>query len=292
MSSIKGYFLGTRVTFRPFSSRDEPGPDCRTLCSSTLHTTTTMADQMDDANVIAITKPYSNDTCNPPSPGFEPSFPLSDLYYHPTAHWHVFGWIISGALVILIWILAIRAIVKHLWSYTDPDIQRHKVRIPCYPPVFAACTWLSYWKYNYRNTIMFFAILFAYFAIFNLLVLLQVYLQPYREENEGVKQPFSLKLFYILPLNIKSKWGMHYRVIHDVCMFQFPIWNVLNTLISIITQVRGVYCAESMTFKGFHVYSMILNFCSVNLILAALSIYHSAFHLEWQRAHVNATAML
>ncbi|RUP46651.1 hypothetical protein BC936DRAFT_146682 [Jimgerdemannia flammicorona] len=185
-----------------------------------------MADQMGDATVIAVTKPYTNNTCNPPSAGFEPSFPLSDLFRHPTAHWHIFGWIISGAIVILIWILAIRAIIKHLWNYTDPDIQRHKVRILSYPPVFAACTWLSYWKYHYQTTIMFFAAVFASFAVFNLFVLLQTYLQPYREENEGVKQPASSKLFGFFPINIKSKWGMHYRVITDVCVFQFPIWWV------------------------------------------------------------------
>lgn len=171
-----------------------------------------------------LTNPPTNNTCNPPSAGFEPAFPLSDLIIQPTSHWHVYGWLVSGAIVLVVWGFTIHTIAKHLWYYVDAETQRHKVRVLLYPPVFATCAWLSYYKYHYQTTIMFFAALFASFAVYNLYILLQSYLQEFRDKNDGVKQPSVFKMFGYIPVNIRSKWGLHFRVITDVCVFQFPIW--------------------------------------------------------------------
>lgn len=71
---------------------------------------------------------------------------------------------------------------------SEPEIQRHKVRVLLYPPVYSTLAWFSYLRYDYSTTIMFFAALFESLAVYNLYTCLQAYLQPYREENEGVKE--------------------------------------------------------------------------------------------------------
>jgi hypothetical protein len=80
--------------------------------------------------------------------------------------------------------------------FSNPEIQRHKLRVILFPPVFATLAWFAYLRYDYSTTIMFFAECFEAFAVYNLYTCLQAYLQPFREEAAGIKEPKDTKIMF------------------------------------------------------------------------------------------------
>ncbi|KAI7864945.1 organic solute transporter Ostalpha-domain-containing protein, partial [Spinellus fusiger] len=174
---------------------------------------------------------------------------------------------------------------------SDPNVQRHKLRVLLYPPFYATLAWLSYLRYDYSTTITFFATLFEAFAVFNLYVGIQAYLAPFREEAALTKVPIDAKVMFLFNIHIKSKFGLHYRVITDMLVFQYPLWAMVDALISIISSVKGYYCPESYNLHGAHVYLVIVNFASLSLILTALFTYLAVFDEEWKRGKIKAHGM-
>ncbi|KAI8376087.1 organic solute transporter Ostalpha-domain-containing protein [Radiomyces spectabilis] len=221
----------------------------------------------------------------------QPGFHFKDLLSHPSQNWHVLGWLACLVLLLITWIVALYIVWKHLRNYYDPEIQRHKLRVLLYPPVYATLAWFSYLRYDYSTTIMFFATLFEAFAVYNLYACLQAYLKPFREEAGTIKEGVTTKVFMLFKVNLKSKWGMHYRIITDILVFQYPIWSIIDALVSVIASVKGYYCGESYNFHGAHVYLVIINFISLSIILSALFTYLAIFHEEWQRGHIKAHGM-
>ncbi|CAO3594255.1 unnamed protein product [Absidia cylindrospora] len=189
--------------------------------------------------------------------------------------------------LVIMWIISITTVCKHLRNYYEPEIQRHKVRVLLYPPFYATLAWVSYLRYDYSTTIMFFAALVEAFAVTNLYLCLQAYLQPYRDEYEGVKEEARPTVMPYIKVHVPSRWGMHYRIITDILVYQFPLWSVLDAFISIFAELKGHYCADSFSFSGAHVYLTIINFVSLSIIISALFTYLAVYKQEWKRAQAR-----
>ncbi|EIE80869.1 hypothetical protein RO3G_05574 [Rhizopus delemar RA 99-880] len=197
--------------------------------------------------------------------GFNPEFDLKQLVLNPNSNYHVWGWLASGFLVLVTVTIASHTINEHLHHYCTPEIQRHKVRVVAYPAAYAVLAWLSYLKYDYET--------------------------PYREKNAGLKEEVTTKVFGLYRFNLKSKWGLHFRVIVDILVLQFPIWNIIAAFISIITQIKGIYCDGQFSPKGAYVYLAIIQFSSLSIILMALFTYLSVFDKEWKDGNIRAHGM-
>ncbi|CDH50651.1 hypothetical protein RO3G_05574 [Lichtheimia corymbifera JMRC:FSU:9682] len=223
--------------------------------------------------------------------GFNPDFDLKQLVLDPNSNMHIWGWLISGFLTLVTVTITAHTVKQHLGHYYTPDIQRYKVRVLAYPAIYAALAWFSYLRYKYETVIMFFAKLFESFAVYSLYMLLQSYLQPYRQKNEGQKIAVTTKVLGLVKITLKSKWGLHFRVITDICVLQFPIWNIIQSLVSIITQVKGVYCDGQFALNGAYTYLVIINFASLSLILAVLFTYLAVYNDEWKHGRIRAHGM-
>ncbi|KAG1138356.1 hypothetical protein G6F37_008791 [Rhizopus arrhizus] len=197
--------------------------------------------------------------------GFNPEFDLKQLVLNPNSNYHVWGWLASGFLVLVTVTIASHTINEHLHHYCTPEIQRHKVRVVAYPAAYAVLAWLSYLKYDYET--------------------------PYREKNAGLKEEVTTKVFGLYRFNLKSKWGLHFRVIVDILVLQFPIWNIIAAFISIITQIKGIYCDGQFSPNGAYVYLAIIQFSSLSIILMALFTYLSVFDKEWKDGNIRAHGM-
>ncbi|KAI9468913.1 MAG: organic solute transporter Ostalpha-domain-containing protein [Benjaminiella poitrasii] len=204
---------------------------------------------------------------------------------------HIWGWLASGFLVLCTVTIASHTINEHLHHYYTPSIQRHKVRVIAYPAAYSVLAWLSYLKYDYETVILFFARLFESFAVYNLYMCLQAYLDPFRQRNEGVKESIETKVLGIYNFQLKSKWGLHYRVITEILVLQFPIWNILSALISIFTQIKGIYCDGQFSPHGAYVYLATIQFISLSIILMALFTYLSVYNSEWKEGRIRAHGM-
>ncbi|KAI9366406.1 organic solute transporter Ostalpha-domain-containing protein [Pilaira anomala] len=223
--------------------------------------------------------------------GFNPEFDLKQLVSDPTNSMHIWGWLVSGFLVLVTITISSHTINEHLQHYCTPNIQRHKVRVVAYPAAYAILAWLSYLKYNYETVLLFFARLFESFAVYNLFMCLQAYLEPFRIRNEGRKEEITTKVLGIYNFKLKSKWGLHFRVITDILVLQFPIWNILSALISIFAQIKGVYCDGQFSPQGAYIYLATIQFISLSIILMALFTYLSVFSEEWKEGNIRAHGM-
>ncbi|KAI9312078.1 organic solute transporter Ostalpha-domain-containing protein [Dichotomocladium elegans] len=209
--------------------------------------------------------------------GFNPDFDLKQLVLDPQSNMHIWGWLVSGFLTLVTATLTAHTIKQHLGHYYTPEIQRYKVRVLAYPAVYAILAWFSYLIYRYETVIMFFAKLFESFAVYSLYMLLQSYIRPYRKKNEGQKIAITTKVLGLVNVTLNSKWGLHFRVITDILVLQFP--------------VKGVYCAGQFDPKGAYVYLVIINFASLSLILCVLFTYLAIFNDEWNDGRIRAHGM-
>ncbi|KAI9487330.1 MAG: organic solute transporter Ostalpha-domain-containing protein [Benjaminiella poitrasii] len=210
---------------------------------------------------------------------------------YPSENWHVIGWLVCLGLLAITWIVSIVTVTKHLRNYYEPKLQRHKLRVLLFPPVFSTLAWFSYLRYDYSTTIMFFATLFEAFAVYNLYTSLQAYLEPFRVEAGNIKESRDTNIMFIIKYRLNSMWGMHYRIITDILVLQYPVWSLIDSFISIFAELRGRYCDGSYSFKGAYVYLTIINFASLSVILTALFTYLDVFHREWKRGRVPAHGM-
>ncbi|KAI8887409.1 hypothetical protein K501DRAFT_242567 [Backusella circina FSU 941] len=235
------------------------------------------------------------ETC-PTPPGlktglFQAGLDWAAVKAYPLQNWHVIGWLVCLLLLVITWIVAIITVTKHLRNYYHPELQRHKLRVLLFPPVYATLAWFAYLRYDYSTTIMFFATLFEAFAVYNLYTCLQAYLEPFRREAGDVKEAKDTKIMFMFKCHLPSKWGMHYRIITDMLVFQYPIWTILDSFISIFASLKGRYCEGAYSFQGAYVYLTIINFCSLSVILTALFTYLDVFHNEWTKGRVRAHGM-
>ncbi|CAO3677157.1 unnamed protein product [Rhizopus stolonifer] len=138
---------------------------------------------------------------------------------------------------------------------------------------------------------MFFATCFEAFAVFNLYACLQSYLKPFRKEYDGVKESKDTKLLFVKKFHLNSKWGMHYRIITDILVLQYPMWSLIDAFVSIFTELKGVYCEGVYSFKGAYVYLTIIDFVSLSIILGALFTYLDIYNEEWKRGLIRAHGM-
>ncbi|KAI8884850.1 hypothetical protein K501DRAFT_332401 [Backusella circina FSU 941] len=220
--------------------------------------------------------------------GFNPGLDWASVKENPSDNWHVIGWMTCLALLVATWIITIINIRAHVRNYYKPEIQRHKLRVILFPAFYSTLSWLSYLSFKYATTIMLFATLFEAFAVFNLYSCLEAYLQPFRDQAPEAKEPCDTKIMFMFKCHIKSKWGMHYRILNDILVFQFPIWTVIKSFIAIATSLHGRYCSGVYSFAGSYVYLVIINFFSLSIILTALFTYLDVYHHEFTEAKVPA----
>ncbi|CEP17278.1 hypothetical protein [Parasitella parasitica] len=205
-----------------------------------------------------MSTPATEETCPTPPGlssfgGFDPGLDWASVKANPTENWHVIGWMLQST--------------------------------------YGITTWFSYLRYDYSTTIMFFATVFEAFAVFNLYTSLQAYLDPFRKEAGALKEEKDTKILFVKKLHLKSMWGMHYRTITDILVFQYPVWSLIDSFMSIFAQLKGRYCEGVYSFKGAYVYLTIINFFSLSVILTALFTYLDVYHREWKRGNVPAHGM-
>lgn len=67
--------------------------------------------------------------------------------------------------------------------------------------------------------------------------------------------------------------------------------NIISALISIFTQIKGVYCDGQFSLHGAYLYLTVIQFISLSIILCALFTYLSIFNNEWKDGNIRAHGM-
>lgn len=75
-------------------------------------------------------------------------------------------------------------------------------------------------------------------------------------------------------------------------LIEFHVYrNIISALISIFTQIKGVYCDGQFSPHGAYVYLATIQFISLSIILMALFTYLSVYNSEWKEGNIRAHGM-
>ncbi|KAI8322012.1 DUF300-domain-containing protein, partial [Martensiomyces pterosporus] len=184
---------------------------------------------------------------------------------------HKVGWIIAGVFALAATIISVIHIVSHLKNYTVPRQQRQIVRIILMIPIYSIISFLSY--RFYREAPYYKAVRDCYeaFAIASFYMLLLQYIGDSSAEQKramldkrGLKWTFPLNCFRMNPAGRRTfvllKWGI----------MQYVIISPTDTIITIITHAKGVFCPDSMRPKYAHLWIAIVDFISISVAMYAL----------------------
>ncbi|KAJ1932263.1 hypothetical protein FBU59_006432, partial [Linderina macrospora] len=184
---------------------------------------------------------------------------------------HKVGWIVAGVFALVATILSAIHIVRHLKNYTVPNQQRHIVRICLMIPIYSIISFLSY--RFYREAPYYTAVRDCYeaFAIASFYMLLLQYIGASSAEQKkamlakrGMKWTFPFGCITMNPAGRRTfillKWGI----------MQYVIVSPTDTIITIITHAKGVYCPDSMRPKYAHVWIACVDFISISVAMYAL----------------------
>ncbi|CAG8674144.1 organic solute transporter Ostalpha-domain-containing protein [Gigaspora rosea] len=192
-------------------------------------------------------------------------------------HWdaHRIGWTISGVFALVATLVSFYLIFKHLQNYNKPNHQRYIIRIILMVPIYAIISWLSYRYFRYSTYYETIRDCYEAFAIAAFFALLTQFVGESHEEQKKMlrtreKQslPFPFCCFRYNPAKHKFlilvKWGI----------LQYVIMKPIITLISLITEAFGVFCAESLSFAFARVYMKIITFICVTVAMYALVVFY------------------
>ncbi|KAJ2888318.1 hypothetical protein IWW38_004964, partial [Coemansia aciculifera] len=184
---------------------------------------------------------------------------------------HKVGWIVSGAFALAATIISGLHIAGHLKHYTVPRQQRHIVRIILMIPIYSIISFLSY--RFYREAPYYTAVRNCYeaFVIASFYMLMLQYIgdstadqKQAMLEKRGLKWTFPLNCFVMNPAGRRTfvllKWGI----------LQYVVVSPTDTLVTIVTHARGVFCPNSMSPKYAHVWVLVVDFISITVAMYAL----------------------
>ncbi|GAA5886175.1 hypothetical protein JCM6882_004289 [Rhodosporidiobolus microsporus] len=212
---------------------------------------------------------------------------------------HDVGWLVCGVLTVISVAASFWLIGKHLSFFYHPHEQRHIVRLLLMPPIYAVCSFLSYFYYD--KALYFQVVRDGYEAlvIASFFFLLLSYLSnPPPTSEKPHPQPFATRAernaqlrSVVKELHLKKwmwpfgriKWrpagggpgeGEAFLWWMRVGIGQYVLVRPLSTLASVIGEATGYYCLASWSPKFVHVWSSAAIFISVSIAMyAVLQLY-------------------
>ncbi|KAH6562686.1 hypothetical protein BASA84_000548 [Batrachochytrium salamandrivorans] len=205
------------------------------------------------------------------------------LYQSPL--W-LYGLTIGGMLMLATTLLSVSLMLLHFRYYTKPQYQRPITRILLMVPLYAICSWLSFWSIKsavYLNVIR---DCYEGFVVYNFFVLCLEYLGPNEQTRLDV---LSNKGWRRFPppacCIIHSPSHRHFLGFCKIGILQYVFVRVVTTVASVVMEIYKVYCMESMSPSFGHMYTTVLN--SVSLGVAMFTLISLYLPIRKDISHFN-----
>ncbi|CAI6336954.1 unnamed protein product [Periconia digitata] len=209
---------------------------------------------------------------------------------------HHLGLILSATFGAIAVVVAFFLIMKHANHYLKPYEQKHIIRILVMIPIYAVVSFLSY--LNYRHAIYFELIRDCYeaFAISSFFTLLCHYIAPDLHEQKAYFRGVTPKN-WVWPVNWMQKctggedkgWlrkpqsGLTWFNVIWISVFQYCLIRPFFTVVAVITQSQGRYCASSKNPK--YAYIWVAGFEAVSVTIAMYCLIQFYIQLKQDLAH-------
>ncbi|KAJ3329870.1 hypothetical protein HDU76_006982 [Blyttiomyces sp. JEL0837] len=187
---------------------------------------------------------------------------------------HSYAWIVCGVLAFLATVISLHLIFRHLRNFHRPLEQTHIVRILLLVPIYAIISWFSF---RYYTRAVYYNIIrdcYEAFVIYSFYALIMQYLgeTPSVQKMALMSKPTRMKFpppfgFFIGHYNPTSSTFLRNM---RALVLQYVLVRPLMTLLAVIEQSRGKFCAESMSPKYGHFWYMAINMISVSACMYGL----------------------
>ncbi|KAJ5378713.1 hypothetical protein N7509_011832 [Penicillium cosmopolitanum] len=196
---------------------------------------------------------------------------------------HELSLILGGVCALIACVISIFLIMGHATHYSKPVEQRHIIRILWMVPVYSVVAWISILFYH--DAVYFEVIGNCYeaFCIAAFFGLMCHYIAPDLHSQKDYFRGIQPKT-WLWPLNHFQKWkwcggerlwrnprsGLTWFNIIWTGVFQYCVLRVLMTVVSVLAQVGGRYCEESMSPAFAHVWVIVFESISVSIAMYCL----------------------
>ncbi|CAC5412105.1 Transmembrane protein 184 homolog DDB_G0279555,Transmembrane protein 184C [Mytilus coruscus] len=179
---------------------------------------------------------------------------------------HVQAWFASGIFVLCALPISFFGMLQHLVNYTQPNLQRHIIRILWMVPIYGVNATLSENVYE------------AY-VIYNFMAYLLQYLNNQHQlEDFEHKDPVQ----HICPLCCIPPWRINRNFIQR-CKhgaLQYTIVRPLTTIVALACEMGGKYHEGDFDFKSAWSYLVIINNISQIIAMYSLVLFYKAMKTE------------
>ncbi|XP_061163938.1 transmembrane protein 184C-like [Saccostrea echinata] len=194
---------------------------------------------------------------------------------------HVQAWFAGGIFVMMAIPISLWGILQHLVNYTQPNLQRHIIRILWMVPIYAVNAWFAL---RFPEAAIYLDTLrecYEAYVIYNFMAYLLNYLwieNPNLEITLRNKEPVK----HICPFCCFPSWQMKYSFINR-CKhgaLQYTIVRPVTTIIALICQLNDVYNEGDFDFKSAWSYLVIINNISQIWAMYCLVLFYKAMKEE------------
>ncbi|XP_063413394.1 transmembrane protein 184C-like isoform X1 [Mytilus trossulus] len=192
---------------------------------------------------------------------------------------HVQAWFASGIFVLCALPISLFGMLQHLVNYTQPNLQRHIIRILWMVPIYGVNAWFALRFPHaaiYLDTIR---ECYEAYVIYNFMAYLLQYLN-----NQHQLQHFEQKdpVTHICPLCCIRPWRINRNFIQR-CKhgaLQYTIVRPLTTVVALACEMGGKYHEGDFDFKSAWSYLVIINNISQIIAMYSLVLFYKAMKTE------------
>ncbi|EON64443.1 hypothetical protein W97_03674 [Coniosporium apollinis CBS 100218] len=174
-------------------------------------------------------------------------------------------------------------IYQHATHYLRPWEQKHIIRILLVVPIYAVVSFLSILKFRYAIYLEVLRDCYEAFAIASFFTLLAHYVAPNLHDQKEYFRELNPKN-WIWPINWlqactggrkkgpfrRPQSGLTWFNIIWFCVFQYCLIRVACTVVSVFTQMTGLYCDSSLSPHFAHLWIFIVESISVAIAMLCL----------------------
>lgn len=194
---------------------------------------------------------------------------------------HVEAWFTGGIFVMMAIPISLWGILQHLVNYTQPNLQRHIIRILWMVPIYAINAWFAL---RFPSASIYLDTLrecYEAYVIYNFMAYLLNYLWI-EHPNLEVTLRNKEQVKHICPFCCFPPWQMKYSFI-DRCKhgaLQYTIVRPVTTCIALICQLNDAYHEGDFDFKSAWSYLTIINNISQIWAMYCLVLFYKAMKEE------------
>ncbi|KAI9328513.1 organic solute transporter subunit alpha/Transmembrane protein, partial [Obelidium mucronatum] len=192
------------------------------------------------------------------------------------------GWLTAGFFALLAVIVSATLIALHLKNWSRPPLQKHIARILFMVPSYAVCAFVSYRFPDAAIYINLYRDVYEGFAVYSFFNLCLLYLgHTWDEQRESMMASSGSTIRRFPPPMCCFRYDPKHPRFLMYCKLgicQLVILRLFTSTFTIVLEMMGLFCPESMSWRFGHFWAVLFNFTGMGLSMFTLLSFYLAVH--------------